>query len=146
MSSSPSAFFIADYHCAKSVQIRGFFWSVFSCIWSKYGYLLSPNTGKNGPEKTPYLDTFYAVRPFRSRVQNEALIPKLSKNFFNKIRVFASLSLVYFIKISDAALFAGPFISQETVSIFVIYITLICSIKEMYLTLFYFSDFIGSWW
>ena len=22
-----------------------------------------PNTGKYGPEKTPYLDTFYAVKP-----------------------------------------------------------------------------------
>ena len=30
-------------------QIRSFFWSVFS-----------PNTGKYGPEKTSYLDTFHA--------------------------------------------------------------------------------------
>ena len=37
-------------HCMKSVQIRSFFWSVFS-----------PNVGKYGPEKTPHLDTFYAV-------------------------------------------------------------------------------------
>ena len=37
-------------HCVKSVQIRSFFWS-----------LLSPNTGKYGPEKTPYLDAFPAV-------------------------------------------------------------------------------------
>ena len=34
----------------KSVQIRSFFWSVFSS-----------NAGKYGPEKTPYLDTFHAV-------------------------------------------------------------------------------------
>ena len=34
----------------KCVQIRSFFWSVFS-----------PNAGKYGPEKTPYLDTFHAV-------------------------------------------------------------------------------------
>ena len=40
----------AFYHCVKSVQIRSFFWSVFS-----------PNAGKYGPEKTPYLDTFHAV-------------------------------------------------------------------------------------
>ena len=38
-------------NCVKSVQIRSFFWSLFS-----------PNTGKNGPEKTPYLDTFHAVK------------------------------------------------------------------------------------
>ena len=34
----------------KSVQIWSYFWSVFS-----------PNTGKYGPEKTPYLDNFHAV-------------------------------------------------------------------------------------
>ena len=28
-------------HCVKSVQIRSFFWSVFSCIWTKYGDLRS---------------------------------------------------------------------------------------------------------
>ena len=37
-------------HCVKSVQIRSFFWSVFSHIRTEYG-----------PEKTPYLDTFHAV-------------------------------------------------------------------------------------
>ena len=26
-------------HCVKSVQIRSFFWSVFSCIRTEYGYL-----------------------------------------------------------------------------------------------------------
>ena len=45
-----------------------FFWSVFSCIWVKYGgfteqiSILGRNTGKYEPEKTPYLDTFHAVR------------------------------------------------------------------------------------
>ena len=34
----------------KCVQIQSFFWSVFS-----------PNSGKNGPEKTPYLNTFHAM-------------------------------------------------------------------------------------
>ena len=28
------------YHCVKSVQIRSFFWSVFSCIRTEYGDLL----------------------------------------------------------------------------------------------------------
>ena len=36
--------------CMKSVQIRSFFWSVFSCIRTEYR-----------PEKTPYLDTFHVV-------------------------------------------------------------------------------------
>ena len=47
-------------YCVKSV--RSFFWSVFSCIRSEHGDLLSPNTGRCGPEKTPHLDTFYAVQ------------------------------------------------------------------------------------
>ena len=42
-------------HCMKSVQIRSFFWPVF------YLYSDSPNTGKGGTEKTPYLDPFHAV-------------------------------------------------------------------------------------
>ena len=42
----------------KSVQIRSYFWSVFS-----------PNTGKYGPEITPYLDTFHAVGYTQQNVQ-----------------------------------------------------------------------------
>ena len=38
------------FHYVKSVQIKSYFWSVFS-----------PNTGKYGPEINPYLDTFDAV-------------------------------------------------------------------------------------
>ena len=40
-------------HYLKSVQIRSFFWSVFS-----------PNAGKDGPEKTPYLDIFHGMRTY----------------------------------------------------------------------------------
>ena len=40
-----------EKHCVKSVQIRSFFWSVFSCILTEYG-----------SEKTPYLDTFHGVK------------------------------------------------------------------------------------
>ena len=47
----------------KSVQIRSFFWSVFSFIRTEYGVNLvfTPNTGKYGRVKTPHLDTFHAV-------------------------------------------------------------------------------------
>ena len=52
-------------HCVKSVQTRSFLWSLFSCIRTEYventKKIFSPNTGKYGPEKTPYLDTFHAV-------------------------------------------------------------------------------------
>ena len=29
-----------ELHCVKSVQIRSFSWSAFSCFWTEYGYLL----------------------------------------------------------------------------------------------------------
>ena len=54
-------------HCAKIVLIRSFFWSAFSRIRTKYGDLrrkspysvqMRENTDQ---QKTPYLDTFYAV-------------------------------------------------------------------------------------
>ena len=54
-------------HCVKSVQIRSYFWSVFSCIYTEYRDLLRKslyslqNTGKYWPEITLYLDTFHAV-------------------------------------------------------------------------------------
>ena len=42
-------FVLQMWHYVKRVQIRSFFWSVFSRIWTEYG-----------PEKTPYLDNFHA--------------------------------------------------------------------------------------
>ena len=44
--------FSRSCRCVKNVQIRSYFWSVFS-----------PNKGKCGPEITSYLDTFQAVCP-----------------------------------------------------------------------------------
>ena len=43
----------ASVQCMKSVQMRSFFWSVFSRIPSKYGKIQT--------RKTPCLDNFYAV-------------------------------------------------------------------------------------
>ena len=37
-------------HCVKSVQIRSFFWAVFSCIRTEYP-IFGLNMGKYGPEK-----------------------------------------------------------------------------------------------
>ena len=46
-------------HRVKSVQIRSLLRSVFSCIQTEFG-----------PEKTPYMSTFYAVR----RTQNQIFV------------------------------------------------------------------------
>ena len=40
----------SHFHCVKSVQIWSYFWSVFSCIRTKYGEILPP-----------YFDTFHVV-------------------------------------------------------------------------------------
>ena len=54
-------------HCVKSVQIRSFFWSVFSCIRTEYGEILlispySVRMRKNTDQKKlSIFDTFHAV-------------------------------------------------------------------------------------
>ena len=50
----------------KIVQVRRFFWFAFSRIWTEYGDFLripifSPNTGKYGPAKIPYLGSLHTV-------------------------------------------------------------------------------------
>ena len=50
--------------CVKSVQIRIFFWSVFSRIGTPYPPVLNPNAQKYEPEKTLHLFTFHAVMIF----------------------------------------------------------------------------------
>ena len=58
---------ISHILCVKSIQIRSFFLSVFSCIWTEYRDLLckfpySVRIQKNTDQKkTPYFDTFHAV-------------------------------------------------------------------------------------
>ena len=54
-----------EKHSVKSVRIRIFFWSVFSCIRTEIvNSVFSPNTGKYRPDKIPhfYLNTFHPVK------------------------------------------------------------------------------------
>ena len=51
---------LTNSHCVKSVQIRSFLWSVFSCVRTEYGDLLETQVNKY-QKKTPYLDTFHVV-------------------------------------------------------------------------------------
>ena len=49
-------------HCVKSVQIRSIsLYSVRMRENTEYLSVFTPNAGKYGPKKTPYLDTFHAV-------------------------------------------------------------------------------------
>ena len=65
----PRAFNFDQKHCMKSVQIWSFFWSVFSA-----------STGKYGPEKTLFLDTFHAVK-FKQNVTQIILYYHVTKQF-----------------------------------------------------------------
>ena len=44
-----------------------FFSSPYFPVYGLTVFVFSPNTGKYGPEKTPYLDTFHAV-VFRRKI------------------------------------------------------------------------------
>ena len=80
--------FVKDIcHCVKSVEIPSFFWSVFSCIQTKYGDSL----GKYGPEKTPHLDTFHTVcKTEASDTNNQSLIKRLRRRFCDILDGFSS--------------------------------------------------------
>ena len=58
-------------HCVKSVQIWSYFWSVFSCIRTEYRVqyhsVFSPNTGKYGPEITPFWTLFMKISYLKFR-------------------------------------------------------------------------------
>ena len=66
--------------CVGSVQMRSFFWSVFSRIRTdrksdtEYLSVFSSNAGKYGPGKTPYLDTFHAVLAAKRDLNNEGKV------------------------------------------------------------------------
>ena len=70
-------------HGVKSV------WSVFSYIRTEYGYpqisVFSPNTGKHGPEKTQYSDTFHAVLS-KKRLQDKCFPLNIAKFFIEHLR------------------------------------------------------------
>ena len=48
--------------------------AVFTRKVSTYGVFFSPNTGKCGPEKTPYLDTFHAMGVINSFMTEVVII------------------------------------------------------------------------
>ena len=62
------------YVAMLSVQIRSYLWSIFS--------VFGLNTKKYGPEITPYLDTFHAVKVICMRV--DECINKVNDKCFDE--------------------------------------------------------------
>ena len=77
-------------------------WSVSSCIQSKY----SPNTGKYGPEITPYLDTSHAV----TRKQFKEKSMKNLTSFVDDILSEAKDKDVVFLVVGDPFGYEGIFL------------------------------------
>ena len=94
-------------HCVKNVQIRNFFWSVFSCIWTEYRNVR--------PEKTPYLDTFHAVKARLLWVPNfihriDLLVNSLVRNralrkFCKFCKIRREISMTFSIKLQVLDIF-----------------------------------------
>ena len=74
-------------HYLKSVQMQSYFLSVVPVFGLKTEIqssariqsVFSPNTGKYGPEITPYLDTFHAVKVTRIRSIYQYFVHLLNK-------------------------------------------------------------------
>ena len=66
----------------------------YGVLSSPYFPIFSPNTGKCGPEKTPYLDTFHAVIRLR-RASALGLISSMSLDVRKDIICIISLINLY---------------------------------------------------
>ena len=71
-------------HCVKCVQIRSFFWSVFSHIWTEYE-----------PEETPYLDTFHAVICSEYQAKISSLLVELNEKVGCIERIYKTEDSMY---------------------------------------------------
>ena len=60
---------------------------------SKHGVISGPNTGKYGPEITPYLDTFHAVQKLVFRGVLKKTILESFHKFSRKTHVMRTLKL-----------------------------------------------------
>ena len=79
---------------SKYGVFSGLYFPTFG-LHTPYLSVFSPNTGKNGPEKTPYLDTFHAVNYYYLLKKYGLQVYqygfdlnfcfKIQKNFFYKI-------------------------------------------------------------
>ena len=80
----------------KSVQIRSYFWSE-TFLYSDWIRRFSPNTGKYGPEITPYLDTFDAVDVISSLFLslNAFILPATRKKINEIYTLFVKNTLLF---------------------------------------------------
>ena len=100
---------LTDSHCKM-------FWTTSHCVKvSKYGvisglyfHVVSPNTGKYGPEINPYLDTFHAVNTmkivrtiFRSLFEDSTISTKFLKSHICNTFCIEIITLLGILTIKD---------------------------------------------
>ena len=69
----------------KRVQIRSYFWSVFSCIWIEYGDLLHKSQYSNQIQvNSGNSGNFKVILSFRKLLQNRILLSKRSGIYLGK--------------------------------------------------------------
>ena len=65
---------VSTTHCVESVCTWSFFWSVFSCIWTEYGEILSPFTVQmrgNADQKNSKYRYFSSSDIFKGTIAEE---------------------------------------------------------------------------
>ena len=85
-------------HCVKSVQIREFFWSIFSQIRTEYEiqseFTFSPNVGNYGPKKvriwTLFTQWCYIVSLYGKIVLRESLCSGI---FYTVCKIYATQNM-----------------------------------------------------
>ena len=92
---SSSEIFIWRVHCVKIVQIRSYFWSVFSCIQSEYRKIRTRNNSVFGHFSLSGEDGFYSVTFQKEFVFYRFNIPLRGKTSLAKSKGNFSLSKVF---------------------------------------------------
>ena len=100
-------------HCMKIVQIRSFFWSVFSCIYSEYR--------KTRTRKNPVFGHFTQLREFRVRASyfSTSVIFVCKFTFYFSPKVLLSVT-PRILRLLKQAFFFFPYQTNTTVTLFVI--------------------------
>ena len=81
-------------HCMKSVQIRSFSWSIFSCIWTEYGDLRSSSPcsvriRENTDQKNSVFGHFSRSVRLQKKypmLKKSSLTSNLFKNYFKTLK------------------------------------------------------------
>ena len=86
-------------HCVKSVQIRSFFWSIFSRIRTKYGEILQQNTDRKKLRIWTLFTQWMSIKFCALEMFNSAVFVIFDFRLANiNFAIFQIVSLIWFLK------------------------------------------------